>query len=74
VPSVQLVYDRAWQPRGDSNGHVFKRPGPRQGASNQRLLERLEAENAQLRGSLVNLMLQTQALRHASGRRPRYAR
>jgi hypothetical protein len=31
--------------------------------SNQRLLERLEAENAQLRDSLVNLMLQIQALR-----------
>jgi hypothetical protein len=29
----------------------------------QRLLERLEAENAQLRGSVVDLMLQTQALR-----------
>jgi hypothetical protein len=36
-------------------------------ASNQRLLERLEAENAQLRGSLVNLMLQIQALRDALG-------
>jgi hypothetical protein len=36
-------------------------------ASNQGLLERLEAENAQLRGSLVNLMLQIQALRDALG-------
>ena len=32
-------------------------------ASNQRLLERLEAENAQLRESLVELALQIQALR-----------
>jgi hypothetical protein len=31
--------------------------------SNQRLVERLEAENAQLQDSLVNLMLQIQALR-----------
>jgi hypothetical protein len=36
-----------------------------QSARNQRLLEQLEAENAQLRGSLVDLMLQTQALRDA---------
>jgi hypothetical protein len=39
-------------------------------ASNQGLLERLEAENAQLRGSLVNLMLQIQALRDALGHQP----
>ena len=32
-------------------------------ASNQRLLERLEAENAQLRGSVVELVLQIQVLR-----------
>jgi hypothetical protein len=31
--------------------------------SNQRLLERLEAENAQLRRNVVDLMLQIQALR-----------
>jgi cell division protein FtsB len=31
--------------------------------SNQRLLERLEAENAQLRGSVLDLVLQIQALR-----------
>jgi len=34
-----------------------------QSISNQRLLERLEAENAQLRGSAVDLLLQIQALR-----------
>ena len=33
------------------------------GASNQRLLERLEAENAQLRRSAVELVLQIQVLR-----------
>ena len=65
VPSVQLVHDRAWQRRGGSKGQAFKRPSLGQSASNQRLLERLEAENAQLRGSLVNLMLQIQALREA---------
>ncbi len=51
----------AWQPRGGSNVHTFI---PLVGLSaNQRLLERLEAENAQLRGSVVDLMLQLQALR-----------
>jgi hypothetical protein len=30
---------------------------------NRRLLERLEAENAQLRGHVVDLLLQIQALR-----------
>ena len=49
--------ERRRQPRGDSNRHVSKG-----------LLERLEAENAQLRGSVVNLMLQIQALRDALGR------
>ena len=34
-----------------------------QSVSNQRLLELLEAENAQLRGSVVDLVLQIQALR-----------
>jgi hypothetical protein len=53
--SVQLAHERAWQPRG----------GSKIVSVNQRLLERLEAENAQLRGSVVDLMLQTQALRDA---------
>ena len=35
--------------------------------SNQRLLERLEAENAQLRRSVVEFVLQVQALRDGSG-------
>ena len=36
--------------------------------ANQRLLERLEAENAQLRGRVAELMLEIQALRDALGR------
>ena len=47
----------AWQPRGGSNVHTFTPV----------LLERLEAENAQLRGSVVELALQIQALRDALG-------
>jgi len=56
VVSLQLAHERARQPRGGSNGHVSKR-------SNQRLRGRLEAENAQLRGSVAKLMLEIQALR-----------
>src|SRR5215831_5687156 len=76
--SVQLARERARPPIGGSNENTFKRRDELvwnsettgldgQSASNQRLLERLEAENAQLRGSLVNLMLQIQALRDALG-------
>jgi len=46
----------ARQPRGGSNVHTFTPV----------LLERLEAENAQLRGSVVELVLQIQALRDAN--------
>jgi len=63
VPSVQLASERAWQPGGGSNVNALKRLGLGRSASNQRLLERLEAENAQLRGSVVELALQIQALR-----------
>src|SRR6516162_307925 len=56
VVSLQVARERARQPGGASNRQVSKR-------SNQRLLERLESENAQLRGSVVDLMLQLQALR-----------
>jgi len=56
VVSLPVARERARQPGGASNRHVSKR-------SNQRLLERLESENAQLRGSVVDLMLQLQALR-----------
>ena len=48
--------EHAWQPRGGSNVHTFTPV----------LLERLEAENAQLRGRVVELVLQIQALRDAN--------
>jgi hypothetical protein len=54
VVSLQVARQHDRQPRG-SNKHVSKG-----------LLERLEAENAQLRGSVVDLLLQIQALRDAS--------
>jgi hypothetical protein len=54
---VSLQVARRRQPRGDSNRHVSKA-----------LLERLEAENAQLRDSVAELVLQIQALRDALGR------
>jgi len=49
------------------NEDAFKRLDLVQSASNQSLLERLEAENAQLRGSVVDLVLQIQALCNALG-------
>ena len=55
VLSVQFAHERAWQTRG------------LQSANKRRLLKRLESENAQLRGSLVNLMLQIRELREAPG-------
>jgi hypothetical protein len=74
VLSVQLEREGAWQPSGASNGRALKRlclsvcdsettPLHGQSASNQRVLERLEVENAQLRGNVVELALQIQALR-----------
>ena len=60
VVSLRVARERARQPRGGSNGHVSKR-------SNQRLLGRLEAENAHLRRSVAELMLEIQALREALG-------
>jgi hypothetical protein len=56
VLSLQLARDHAWQQRGGSNAPVVP-------SANQRSLERLEAENARLRGSVVELVLQIQALR-----------
>ena len=69
VLSLQLAGERARQARGGSNGHALSARNPQttqldgQSASNQRLFERLEAENARLRGRVVDLMLQIQALR-----------
>jgi hypothetical protein len=60
VLSLQVARKRARQSRGGSNGDISKR-------SNQRLLERLKAENAQLRGHVVDLLLQLQALRDDDG-------
>jgi hypothetical protein len=79
VPSVQLEREDAWQPSGASNERALKRlypsvcdsettPPHGQSASNQKLLERLEVENAQLRGNVVELALQIQALRDGSER------
>ena len=56
VVSLQVARERARLPRDGSHRYVSKR-------SNQKLLERLEAENAQLRGNVVHLLLQIQALR-----------
>jgi hypothetical protein len=67
VLGVRLAHERAWQPRGDLNQDAFKRLGLVRSASNQSLLERLEAENAQLRGSVVDLVLQIQASCDALG-------
>jgi hypothetical protein len=52
VLSLQLARERAWRLRGGSK---------------RRSLERLEAENAQLRRSVVELLLQIQALRDGAG-------
>src|SRR5258708_39772768 len=56
VLSLEMAREHARQPRGSPNGHVSKR-------SNQRPLQRLEAENAQLRECVADLMLQIRALR-----------
>jgi len=53
---LSLACEHARQPKGGSNVHTFTPV----------LLERLEAENAQLRGSVVELALQIQALRDAN--------
>jgi len=71
VVSLQCARERTWEPRGGSKGHAFKglagksQTTERDGriASNQKLLERLEAENAQLRENVVELALQIHALR-----------
>jgi len=57
---LSLAREHAWQPRDGSNVHTFIPV----------LLERLEAENAHLRGSVVELALQIQALRGAHGHPP----
>jgi len=60
------------QPRGGSNGHAFKRlalppwNSESTGLDERRLPGGREAENAQLRPSVVELLLQTQALRNGA--------
>jgi hypothetical protein len=60
VVSPGLAPERSWQPRGSSNVYTFRPRGLR---VNQRLLGRLETENEQLRGIVVELLLQVQTLR-----------
>jgi hypothetical protein len=59
VLSLDLARERAWQSVWSPETTGFDRGS----ASNQRLLERFEAENAQLRRGVVELALQIQALR-----------
>jgi hypothetical protein len=73
VLSLQLARERAGQARGGSNGHAFKRlalplwNSEITGLDERRFLERLEAEDAQLRRSVLELLLQIQALRDGAG-------
>ena len=62
VRSLQLGLERAWQLRDGSNV-TYLHTSRAAVNLNHRLLARLEAENAQLRGSAVELLLQIQALR-----------
>jgi hypothetical protein len=55
VLSLQVARERTRQAKTASDRQISKR-------SNQGLLERLEAENAQLRDCVVELMLEIQAL------------
>jgi len=68
---LQLALERAWQPRDGSNVTYLHTSGAAV-QLNQRLLARLEAENAQPRGSVVDLFLQIQALRDGSTSRNRF--
>ena len=61
--SLELARERAWH--SVQNPETTELDGG--SASNPRSLERLEAENAQLRGGVVELMLKIQALRDALG-------
>jgi len=56
VVRLRVARERARPPRDGSDRHVSKR-------TNQELLERLEAENAQLRASVLELILEIGALR-----------
>jgi cell division protein FtsB len=56
VLGLQVARERARQAKDASDRQISKR-------SNPRLLERLEAENAQLRARVVELILEIRALR-----------
>ena len=66
VLSLQLGLERAWQPRDGSNV-TYLHTSRAAVNLNHRLLARLEAENAQLRGRVAELRLEIQALRDALG-------
>ena len=59
VLSLQVARERARQAKGASDRQIPKR-------SNPRLLEQLEAENAQLRARVVELTLEIRALRDSA--------
>ena len=76
VVSLKLTRERKERPRGRSSGTVLKRPGSSAwnseatdkrlagwNLSKQRLHERLETENAELRHRVAALALQIHALR-----------
>jgi hypothetical protein len=65
VLSLQVARDGARQSRDGSNGNISLLPSNFEttGVGDQSQLERLEAENEQLRGSVVELVLQIRALR-----------
>jgi hypothetical protein len=69
VLSLQLARDRVRQSRGGSNPNVSLAVSNSETTEfgNQRRLERLEAENAQLRSHVVDLLLQLQASRDGAG-------
>ena len=71
VQSLQLALERPWQSRDGSNVTYLHTSGAVVHL-NQSLLARLEAENAQLRGSVVDLFLQIQASRDGSTSRNRF--
>jgi hypothetical protein len=68
VLSLQLARDRARQSRDGSDGHDSLSVSNSETIEfgHQRLLDELEAENAQLRGHVVDLLLQLEALRDES--------
>jgi hypothetical protein len=68
VLSLRLARDRARQSRGGWNGLSLAVSNSETAQlGHQRRLEVLKAENAQLRGHVVDLLLQLQALRDDDG-------